>query len=177
MPAINARNLAALARYAVLSLRYPQLRKRLFFVAQGADFRIEPSARICFGHGVRFMRDFTAHFSGQVAIGNGVFFNRGCHVVVLEGLVIGENCLFGEGVSIHDENHRLAPTATPVEERGFTTAPIRIGSNVWVGAKATILQGVTIGDNAVIGAHTVVTHDVPPNTLALGVPAHIVRQL
>jgi acetyltransferase-like isoleucine patch superfamily enzyme len=104
------------------------------------------------------------------------------HATVITGgtpcrryLVIGDHCLFGEGVSIHDENHRGGRGDLPVARRGFTTAPIFIGRNVWVGAKATILQGVTIGDNAIVGAHAVVTRDVPANMLALGVPARVAR--
>jgi acetyltransferase-like isoleucine patch superfamily enzyme len=169
--------LVALGRYMSLWLRFPQLRGRLFFVAQGAEIRVEHGARIEFGRNVRFMRDFTAHFAGHVVIGDSVFFNRGCHVVVHERLVIGAHCLFGEGVSIHDENHRIGRDATPIARRGFSTAPIHIGRNVWVGARVTILQGVSIGDNAVIGAGAVVTHDIPANALALGIPAHVARTI
>jgi acetyltransferase-like isoleucine patch superfamily enzyme len=175
--AITPRNLAALVRYALLCLRYPQLRGRIVFVDRGADIRVERRARVRLGRDVRIMRDFTAHIAGEVSIGDGVFFNRGCHVVVLQRLAIGAQCLFGEGVSIHDENHRGGRDQEPPARRGFTTAPITIGRNVWVGAKATILQGVSIGDNAVIGANAVVTCDVPPNTLAVGVPARVVRTL
>lgn len=175
--AITPRTIAALGRYVLLCLRFPQLRARVFFVGTGAEIRVERHARIRLGRNIRIMRDFTAHFAGQVSIGDGVFFNRGCHVVVHHGLLIGDHCLFGEGVSIHDENHRGGHAGIPVADRGFVTAPIRIGCNVWVGAKATILQGVTIGDNAVVGAHAVVTRDVPANTVAVGIPARVARAI
>jgi acetyltransferase-like isoleucine patch superfamily enzyme len=92
-------------------------------------------------------------------------------------LTISSNCLFGEGVSIHDENHIVSCGDDPVGERGFVVKPVSIGNNVWVGAKATILSGVRIGENAVIGANAVVTHDVPTYTIVGGVPARVLREI
>jgi acetyltransferase-like isoleucine patch superfamily enzyme len=112
-----------------------------------------------------------------VEIGDNVFFNRGCHVDARLKVSIGDNCLFGEGASIHDADHVFGPgDRRPIAERGFVSAPVTIGRNVWVGAKATITRGVTIGDNAVIAAHAVVTRDVPPNSLVAGLPARVIRQ-
>ena len=74
-----------------------------------------------------------------------------------ESLSVGDNCLFGEFVSIHDEDHVLSRSSKPWSERGFITSPVRIGSGVWVGAHATILKGVTIGDHAVVAAGADVT--------------------
>lgn len=176
-PRVSTRNLMGLGRYLVLRCRHRNLRVGLFFVDRGFDIQIEPHAVITFGHGVRFLRDFTGHFAGRVTIGHNVFFNRGCHVVAHESLVIGNNCLFGERVSIHDENHVPDSSPAPIVSRGFRTAPIIIGNNVWVGAKATILPGVTIGDNAVIGAHAVVTRDIPPNSVAVGIPARVIKHM
>lgn len=172
---ISGRNLAAFCRYAVLWVRYPQVRRRLFYVGAAADIRIERRARLCMGREVRLMRDCSLHLAGRLTVGDGVFFNRGCHLVAHEALAIGDHCLFGEGVSIHDESHLVGRDDAPIAERGFRTSPIAIGRNVWVGAKATILQGVTIGDNAVIGAHALVNRDVPANSLAVGVPARVAR--
>lgn len=174
---ITLRNLFGLLRYALLRLRFRNLRVGLFFADRGADVWVGPMARVSFGRGVRFMRDFSGHFYGEVTIGDNVFFNRGCNIVIHEALSIGDNCLFGEMVSIHDENHVAGRGPEPLSSRGFTTAPVRIGSNVWVGAKVTIVPGVTIGDNAVIGANAVVTRDVPPYCVAVGIPARVVREL
>lgn len=60
---------------------------------------------------------------------------------------------------------------------GFLTAPIVIGNNVWIGAKATVTKGVSIGDNSVIAANAVVTRDIPAGTLAAGVPARVIRRI
>lgn len=173
---LSARNVAALVRCLALWGRYPQLRGRLFYLGAGAEIRVERQAKIQIAPGLRCMRGFTLVVAGELQIGRGVGFNRGCYLAALERVVIGADCLFGEGVSIHDENHQFGPDgAGPIANRGFRTRPITIGRNVWVGAKATILQGVAIGDNAVIGAHSVVTGDVPANSVAVGIPARVVR--
>ncbi len=174
---VSARNLAGLRRYLWLRLRYPRLRVGLFFADRGAEIVVGPRARLCVGRGVRLMRDFSGHFDGTVTLGDSVFFNHSCTVVVRHSLTIGDHSLFGEGVSIHDENHVGGPGVTSLAARGFVAAPIVVGSNVWVGARAVILSGVRIGDGAVIGAGAVVTRDIPAGVLAAGVPARVVRRL
>ena len=76
-------------------------------------------------------------------------------------MTIGDNWIFGEYLLIHDENHVMrTDDDVPITDRGFTTKPVVIGRNVWVGAKATILPRVGIGDNAVLAASAVITRDV-----------------
>lgn len=169
-------NVRAMLSYLFFKVRYRNLNAGLFYIGANSQLTIEPEAQVRFGRGVEFMRDSTLHFGCEVNIGSKVYFNRGCHIVSLEALTIGANSIFGEKVSIHDENHVIEGDV-PVPERGLVTAPIVIGSSVWVGAKATILQGVIIGDNAVIGAHALVTKDIPANSVALGVPARVVRTI
>lgn len=172
------RNIIGLLRYAILVARYPRLRRAgLFYTARGSDFVVGPAADVVFGRGLSFMRDCNCTFSGRVRIGTHVFFNRGCHLVVHESVTIGDGCLFGEMVTIHDDDHAYTATSEMLPHRGLTTAPIVIGDNVWVGAKATITKGVKIGSNCVIGANAVVTHDIPAGCVAVGAPARVVRQL
>ncbi len=174
---LTPHNLAGLSRYLALRLRYRRLRVGLFYIGSSGDIEVGPRAHVSFGPRLRIMRNFTGRFYGRVTIGDDVFFNEGCHVVVLEGLSIGNHCLFGEMVAIHDENHIPGRGPVPIVARGVVTSPIVIGNNVWVGAKSTILSGVHIGDNAVIGANTVVTRDVPPNVIVAGNPTRIIREL
>ena len=174
---LTLRNMAGLARYIWLRLRFQRLRVGIFYIGRGAEMRIGPVAEVHIGGGLRLMRDFTGHFHGRVNVGENVFFNRGCYVCVYSELEIGDNCLFGEHVSIHDENHVVAGDMGPRADLGFDARPIHIGHNVWVGAKATILPGVRIGDNAVIGANAVVTKDIPANCVAVGIPARVVRRV
>ncbi len=159
-------------------IRYPRLFATYhFYIGRGGRLDIGPEARLHFGRGIYLRANFNGDFYGKVTIGDGVFFNRNCYVAVHGELVIGNNSIFGEGVSIHDENHVIGCSSDPIDERGFVIKPVIIGSNVWVGAKATILPGVHIGDNAVVGANSAVTHDVPACTVVGGVPARVIREL
>lgn len=166
-------NVQALLRYLRLRAQYPNLHTSLFYVGSGCDICIEPEARVEMGHNVVFRRDVSIHIHEEACIGNNVFFNRGCTLVAVRNLSIGDDSIFGEYVSIHDENHTFNGAFN--QRHWVTAVPIVIGSNVWVGAKATILQGVHIGDGAVIGANSVVTHDVAPRTIVVGAPARPVR--
>ena len=109
----------------------------------------------------------------RTLFGKNVFLNCGCFFQDLGGIYIGDNVQVGPGVTITTVNHNLDP-----ERRGerFPEA-VWICDNVWIGANATILPGVTIGENAVIGAGSVVTKDVPANTVVAGNPAKVIRQL
>jgi maltose O-acetyltransferase len=172
---LTVRKAAAFLRYLSLRIRYRNLHAGLFFLDRGGDITLGPDADVHIGHKLHMMRDFTGRFVGTLRIADNVFFNRGCYVAAYCCVTIGNSCIFGEGVSIHDENHRISRVGEADALQGFETKPIVIGDNVWIGAKATILPGVHIGDHAVIGANAVVTHDVPPYALAVGVPAHVVR--
>ncbi len=109
----------------------------------------------------------------NIFIGKKVFINCGCHFQDQGGIYIGDGCLIGSQVVLATINHGLHP-----DERSHNfPAPIHIGKNVWVGSHATILSGVTIGDNAIIAAGAVVTKDVPKNTTVAGVPAKVIKNL
>lgn len=107
----------------------------------------------------------------NISVGKGVFINACCNFQDQGGITIGDGSLIGHKAVLATLNHGLA-----AHDRGtLYPAPIRIGKNVWVGASATILPGVTIGDNAVIAAGAVVTKDVAPDTIVGGVPARVLR--
>lgn len=106
-------------------------------------------------------------------IGKNVFINSGCRFQDQGGITIGDGALIGHNVVMATLNHSEDP-----ETRGnLHPAPIHIGRNVWIGASATILPGVTIGDGAIVGAGSVVTRDVPENMIATGVLARILRSV
>ena len=163
--------------YLQWCIRFPRLFAHPCNIGSGSRLNIGHRAHLHFGHDIYFTRHFTGDFYGKVTIGTRVFFQHGCHISVHKELTIGDYSLFGEGVSIHDENHIITRGDDPIEDRGFVVKPVSIGRNVWVGAKATILPGVHIGDNAVIGANAVVTHDVPAYTVVGGIPAHVIREI
>lgn len=97
-------------------------------------------------------------------ISNKCFFNNYCTLASMARITIGEGTIFGENVKIYDHNHCYKDISTPIKEQGYTSAPIKIGRHCWIASNVTILKGVTIGDNCVIGAGCVVYKDVPANT-------------
>lgn len=120
---------------------------------------------------VRVFPPLYADFGKNIHLGENVFINDCCHFQDHGGITLGDGCQIGHGVVFATLNHGLAP-----EDRQTTyPAPIVLGRNVWVGANATILQGVTIGDNAVVAAGAVVTKDVATNTVVGGVPARLIH--
>lgn len=164
-------------RFAFLRLRHRNVVGGPVSIRSGADIRVGPRAKVAFGRYVRILPDFTARIEGRLRVGDDVFFNRGCYLSALDSVTIGDHCLLGEFVCIHDENHIPGTDDRPIAERGYDTAPVQIGNNVWIGAKATVLAGVTIGDNAVIGANAVVTRDIPAFAVAVGAPARVIKSL
>jgi acetyltransferase-like isoleucine patch superfamily enzyme len=138
-----------------------------FTVARGADVRFGPSCVL--DHG------FTLESSGHLEVGDRTVFGHHCTVAADRSVVIGAHCLIGELVSIRDHDHAFDGSGGAILDQGRVTAPVRIGDDVWIGAKATVTRGVTIGSGAVIGAHAVVTHDLPAGCVAVGIPARVIR--
>ena len=91
------------------------------------------------------------------------------------GLEIGEGCIVGQYFSCHPENHIFEDIQKHIRLQGVTRKGIKIGCNCWIGAKVTILDGVTIGDNSVIAAGAVVTKDMPTDSVIGGVPAKVIK--
>lgn len=116
---------------------------------------------------------FYSDFGKNITLGKRVFINSGCKFQDQGGVVIGDDCLIGHNTVLATLNHDLAPS----RRADMHPAPIVIGRNVWIGANATVLSGVTIGDNAVVAAASVVTKDVPDNAVVVGSPARVVRSL
>ncbi len=116
----------------------------------------------------------------QVVIGDRTYVGYGCSFTASSSITVGRHCLLAGGVQISDyDGHpvdadlRRAGAPTPPE----SVRPVVIGDDVWIGGGALILKGVHIGDRAIIGAGAVVTRDVPPDTVAAGNPARVVKQL
>lgn len=103
----------------------------------------------------------------RLSIGTGTYLNRNTEVVAWQEVTIGRDCMIGWDVLIMDTDQHALPG------RGLKNRPVRIGDRVWIGARATILKGVTIGDGAVVGACSVVTADVPPGAVVTGPKAAV----
>lgn len=123
--------------------------------------------------GFRIFPPVYTDFGKNIKIGKDVFVNSGCCFQDQGGVTLGDGCLVGHNVVFATFDHDKCPS-----KRGdMTAAPIVVGKDVWIGAHATILKGVTIGDGAIVAAGAVVTRDVPPNTIAAGVPARVVKTI
>jgi acetyltransferase-like isoleucine patch superfamily enzyme len=116
---------------------------------------------------------FTDH-GVNIRVGRNVFVNQGCRFNDVGGIEVADDVMLGPNVSLITSGHPLDPAQ---RRTGVTSAPIRIGRNVWIGASAVILQGVTIGDDAVVAAGAVVTRDVPALTVVAGVPATVIKKI
>ena len=120
----------------------------------------------------------TSPAPGRIRIGGGTFLNMGVMIAAVELVEIGEHCMFANGCFVSDAAHRFDDPDRPVPWQGFTSkGPTRIGDNVWCGAHVVVTSGVTIGRRSVIGANSVVTTDIPPFSIAAGVPARVVREV
>jgi maltose O-acetyltransferase len=154
-----------LAKYNATAGEPPDARRALLrelFGAVGDDTVINPIFACDYGYNIR--------------IGRNGFINYNCVFLDCAPIEIGDDLQMAPAVQLYTAYHPLDRQTRVVEALEYAK-PIRIGSGVWIGGGAIVLPGVTIGDGAVIGAGSVVSRDVPPDTLAVGKPARIVRSL
>lgn len=127
------------------------------------------------GHDVWIEPDFRCEFGKNITIEDNVYINFGCVILDCAEVTIGANTLLGPNIGIYAVNHAIA-----AEERingGCCGKPVHIGKNVWLGGDVKILAGVTIGDNTIIGAGSIVTKSIPANVIAVGNPCRVVRKI
>ncbi|MDE6310821.1 MAG: sugar O-acetyltransferase [Muribaculaceae bacterium] len=127
------------------------------------------------GSGLLIEQPFFCDYGYNVHAGRNFYANF--HLTILDEapVVFGDNVFIGPNCSFYTACHPIDPTE---RNKGLEFArPIKVGNNVWFGGSVTVLPGVTIGDNCVIGAGSVVTHDVPDNTVAAGNPCHVIRNI
>lgn len=114
---------------------------------------------------------FYTNFGRFTTLGKNVFINHACSFLDIGGIIIGDDVLIGPRVNITSENHPLDPS----DRKTLIPKSVHIKRNAWIGAGATILPGVTVGENAVVAAGAVVSRDVPPNTVVAGIPAKVIK--
>jgi acetyltransferase-like isoleucine patch superfamily enzyme len=116
---------------------------------------------------------FHTNFGRHIQLGKNVFINHACSFLDLGGITIEDDVLLAPKVNLITESHPINPN----ERKVLDLKAILVKCNAWIGANATILPGVTIGENSVVAAGSVVTRDVPPNTVVAGVPAKVIKQI
>ncbi|AIL32949.1 sugar O-acetyltransferase [Basilea psittacipulmonis] len=122
---------------------------------------------------VNVLLPFYSDFGRHIRMGKNIFINTGAMFTDLGGITIEDNVLIGPRVNLITVNHPIDPK----ERRGIILSPIHIKKNAWIGANATILPGVTIGENAIVAAGSIVNKDVPDNTIVGGVPAKVLKNI
>jgi len=118
---------------------------------------------------------FRCDYGKQISIGKRFFANFNFTVLDEAPVSIGDDCFIGPNVSIYTACHSTDPVERNTRQEW--AKPVTIGNNVWIGGSVTILPGVIIGDNVTIGAGSVVTHDIPSNTVAVGNPCKVVHSV
>lgn len=135
--------------------------KRQLFRKVGKNVFIEP--------------DFICEMGNNITIGDDTFFNFGCIIFDMGEVTIGKNVMLGPRVGIYTTNHAFDP-----DERVrnvVISKPVTIGDRAWIAADVKILQGVTIGEGSIVGAGSVVTHDIPAGVVAAGNPCRVLRKI
>jgi acetyltransferase-like isoleucine patch superfamily enzyme len=131
-----------------------------------------------FGNGVSLVGnvvpiEIVCHKGARISIGDHTFINYGSLISAHKNIKIGDHCLLGHYLTLLDNNeHGVEQSDVPT-----LSAPITIGNRVWIGSCVIILAGVSIGNHAAVGAGSVVTKNIPPNCLAVGNPARVLREL
>ena len=159
-----------------LSIEYPAVVCGPQFIQVGDNFQSFARLRLeAFGeHGGSF-------YNPEIVIGNNVSMNYDCHIGCINRIVIGDNVLMGSRILITDHFHgeinadmlKMPPAQRKITSRG----PVVIEDNVWIGEGVAIMPNVRIGRNSIIGANAVVADDLPPNCVAGGIPARVIRFL
>lgn len=135
----------------------------LFHMARGSSLTVRGAFRIYSGSRVY------VNSGAKLILGSG-YINNSVNISCFERIEIGEDVAISENVSIRDSDNHLIYGSQQVR-----TQPVKIGNHVWIGMNVTVLKGVHIGEGSIIAAGAVVTRDVPPNCLAAGVPARVMK--
>lgn len=127
------------------------------------------------GENVWIEPDFRCEFGKNITIGDNVYINFGCIILDCSEVTIGSHTLLGPNIGLYAANH--STDATERINGGCYGKPIHIDNNVWLGGDVKVLQGVTIEDNTIIGAGSIVTKDIPDNVIAVENPCKVIRKI
>jgi acetyltransferase-like isoleucine patch superfamily enzyme len=168
-----------LARLAWLKLRLGRRLQTdgLCFVGPGVQLEVKRGGRLVLGrwswigHGCKIR----VH-EGEVRIGAKTVLGQECTLSAYQHVSIGRECVVADRVMLIDFDHGVVDVERPIRLQGIYKRDVRVGNNCWIGYGVCILRGVTVGDNCVLGTSAVVTHDVPDDSVAAGIPARVIRR-
>jgi acetyltransferase-like isoleucine patch superfamily enzyme len=112
---------------------------------------------------------------GTLMVGDKTVLGRGVSVNCYLDVEIGGSVLFADDIYVSDFDHKFTDLMMPIKDQGIDKARVRIEPDVWIGTKTTVTRGVVIGQGAVVGANAVVTRDLPPYSISVGVPARVIK--
>lgn len=173
------RNLVHVARFVWLKLTKPHIRTEGFvFIGP----RVELYARRGYGRltlgrwVVLGAGNAIRCHEGNVRIGHRAVFGQDNTINAHLDVEVGEDCLFADNIYICDFDHRFDDDDIPIRKQGIIKSPVEIGRDCWIGEKATILRGVTIGEGSVVASHSLVNRDMPERSITGGVPARVLKK-
>jgi len=158
------------------SIKYPIYLKGSKYIKIGNNFDCDQRLRL----------DAIDNFLGEkfypeIIIGDNVSIQKDCHIGAINKIILGDNVLLASKVFISDHSHgeitKEAILLPPSQRRLYSKGPVIIEDNVWLGENVVVLPGVTIGENSIIGANSVVTKSIPKNSVVGGNPARVIREL
>lgn len=166
------------ARFLAFRLANPHVVTRGFvFLDRGVELRVRRGyGRLILGRWVHLGAGTALRcHEGTLSVGDKVVLGRNVSVNCYLDVEIGAAALFADDVYVCDFDHNFADRNRPIKDQGIAKSRVRIGPDVWIGTKVTVARGVVIGAGSVVGANAVVTHDLPPDSVAVGVPARVIK--
>ena len=151
--------------------------KTYVLIGENSSFLSKSNGKISIGNKSFFFDNVEVQSRGDIKIGENVQVNNYSRIIALEKIVIGDNVTIAQFVSILDHDHDYTLINGKLVLNGYSTKPITIGNNVWIADKVTILKGVHIGDNVIIGANSLVNKDIPDNSVVGGIPVKILKKI
>ena len=139
---------------------------------RGQNGKVSLGNKVCIDRGV----DLRIHHGGQTIIGNNTYIGPYTCISGYGNIEIGNDCLIASHSAIYAHNHTFSNPDKKINEQGFTVQGIKIGDDCWLGNGVKVVDGVSIGKGCVIGAGAVVTKDIPPYSIAVGVPAKVISK-
>ena len=165
-------------RFLVFRLRNRHIITRgLVFMDRGVDIYARPGyGRMILGRWIHLGVDTALRcHEGTLSVGDKTVLGRDVSINCYLDVEIGAAALFADDVYVSDFDHKFADLTIPIKDQGIAKSRVRIGPDVWIGTKVTVTRGVVFGEGAVVGANAVVTHDLPPYSVSVGVPARVIK--